>query len=117
MAINKTFSRAKANTTLPVVVDLSATIAETASGWVVDIYSLVEKDDATTANKTLFRIVIPATVSGSNLRIAETVYAFPGNAANYSAGGASPPLSSAVEAESINLDEFYVQAGNARKNT
>jgi hypothetical protein len=116
MAINKTFNRPKASTTLTETVDLSAALAQTAEGWVVDIYSVVEKDDTTTATKTLCRVVIPVSVSGSTLRIADKIYTFPGNAANYAVGGLIPALSVATEGQTVNLDDFYTQAGNARKN-
>jgi hypothetical protein len=114
MALSDSFDRPKLNTTLTETLTLNAAIAEddTNNRWIVDITQTVGLNQ-----KTVFRVYIPYTVSGTSLSIEPTTYVFPGNAANYSAGGSTPAISAGALGKKVDLDNFHTLAGDARVNS
>ncbi|MCC5616383.1 hypothetical protein LC605_15150 [Nostoc sp. CHAB 5836] len=99
---------------------LTAAIADGADdSFIVDITVSVTKDDASTANKTLFRVVLPYAILESETEATITlnslIYANACNAVNYASGGTTPPISVAKKENVVYLDAFLTAAGDARE--
>lgn len=119
MALSKNFNRPKLNATLSESASMSADVADGADGnsFVIDITTDVIRDDTTTVTKTLCRIVVPISILGVQAEFSGNFYVFPGNAANYVAGGTTPALSAGTAGKTVDLDAFFTAAGDTRKNT
>lgn len=120
MTKTESFNRLKAASKLAKSLPLTAVIADGADdSFIVDIHLAVTKDDASTANKTLFRVVLPYTILESETEASVTlnslIYAFAGNAVNYAVGGTTPPISVAKKENVVYLDAFLTAAGDARE--
>lgn len=118
MALTPSFSRTKPALTTTKNTSFTAAVAETGGNFVVDIISTVTKDDTTTAQKTVFRIVVPLEFFKDELTVNPVVYAFAGSAVNYSSGGITPPLSAATKGlKTIDFNAFLTAAGDAAENS
>jgi|GEM_PF-5227226 len=80
----------------------------------VDITQVVTLDAGGTAEKTMFRIVIPINISGQAFSVAPSIYTFPGSAPSYASGGNTPDLATyGVAGSSIqNMTAFLAAAGD-----
>lgn len=112
---NRLTNAPKAEKILP----LTAVIADgTDDSFIVDIYTSVTLDGSGTANKTLFRVILPYTIleseTDATITLSSLIYAFAGNATTYSAGGTTPALSIAKKENVVHLDAFLTAAGDTR---
>lgn len=119
MPKSEAFNRLLANPKESTPLVLSAAIADgTNDEFIVDVYTAVSLDAGGTANKTLFRVVLPYSILESDtdatITLNALIYAFAGNATTYSAGGTTPALSLATKSNTVRLDGFLTAAGNAR---
>ncbi|MFN6560032.1 MAG: hypothetical protein RMY28_009510 [Nostoc sp. ChiSLP01] len=101
--------------------NLTAAIADGADdSFIVDIYTPVALDGGGTANKVLFRVVLPYSILESDtdntITLSSLIYSFAGSAATYSAGGTTPSLSVAKKENVVHIDGFLTAAGNARND-
>ncbi|ACC81148.1 hypothetical protein [Nostoc punctiforme] len=98
---------------------LTAAIADgTDESFIVDIYTPVTLDGGGTANKVLFRVVLPYSILESDteatITLSSLIYAFAGNATTYAAGGVTPSLNVAKKENVVHLDAFLTAAGDTR---
>lgn len=119
MTKNETFNRLLADPKESTPLDLTAAIADGANDeFIVDIYTPVALDGGGTANKVLFRVVLPYSIlesdTDASIALNALIYSFAGNATTYSAGGTTPALSLATKTNTVQLDGFLTAAGNAR---
>lgn len=117
MAITTSFSRPKLATALSEPVILSAAIAEGTDEFIVDINVSITNDSSATVVKTLCRVKLPFTITGTTLKITDDKYVFAGNATTYSSGGNTPALSTGTKGNTIDLNAFFTLAGDAQKNS
>lgn len=100
---------------------LSAAIAQGADGksFVVDITTTFTPDAGGSAiTKTVCRVVLPFNkISKKEIQFLSKFFVFPGNAANYVAGGLVPALAAASPNKSIvDMDAFLSAGGVQRKD-
>lgn len=119
MSKSESWNRLLATAKEATALTLTAAIADGSNDeFIVDIYTPVALDGGGTANKTLFRVVLPYSILESDtdatITLNALIYSFAGNATTYSAGGTVPALNLATKTNAVQLDKFLTLAGNAR---
>lgn len=114
-SFNRLTNAPKASKSLP----LTGAIADGADkSFIVDIYTPVTLDGGGTANKTLFRVVLPYSIletdTDATITLNAQIYSFAGSATTYSAGGTTPSLNVAKKENVVYLDNFFSTAGDTR---
>lgn len=119
MPITENWSRPLANPNSTEALALTAAVVEDAANKriIINLFATIGSSP-----KLIQRIVLPIEIHENILRVGAIHYVFPGGAANYVAGVATPALDAAVNYEEpesawgppIDLNAFYTAAGDAQ---